>query len=209
MKTILFSLLIATGFFAGAQTDGGIDYVLLPENLGYFTALRTGKSVSLEWQTVNEQNSKGFTVQRKTSGDWETLGFAPTRSLNGNSSVKVSYTYSDANAFKGITQYRVTEVTADGKQRRSEIRAVKGESQTGKALLYPNPGTGGRISLVFDDAAAKDILVVDATGRVAKQLDDVTNTTVAIENLVPGFYTIHTVDRATNEVLCIKALVTK
>lgn len=209
MKTIFLFLLIAAGFFAGAQTTGGTGYQLLPENLGYFTATRTGKTVTLEWQTVNEQHSKGFTVQRKTSGDWETLGFAPTRSLDGNSSVKVSYAYSDANSFKGITQYRVTEVTADGKQRRSEIRAVKGESQTDKVMLYPNPGTGGRINLVFDDVSAKEILVADAAGRVVKQPGVITGTTVVIENLSPGLYTIRIVDRTTNAVFCIRALVAK
>lgn len=180
---------------------------MLPENLAYFTAARTGKSVSLEWQTVNEQNAKGFTLQRKTGDEWETLGFTETKSLGGNSSAKVSYGYTDLNSFKGISQYRVVQVTNDGKQRRSEIRAVKGESQTVNVLLYPNPCTGGRINLLFDNGSLKDILVADAWGRAVKQLAGMATTTVVIENLPPGFYNVCVISRATKETTVLKAVV--
>ncbi len=207
MKTIFLAFFIAAGFLAQAQTTVTNDYQLLPENLAYFTANRTGKTVSLDWQTLNEQSSKGFTVQRKTNGDWETIGFAPTKAIDGNSSVKVSYAYGDANTFKGITQYRVTEVTADGKQRRSEIRAVKGENQAAKVMLYPNPCFDGRISLVLDNSSAKDIVVVDVSGRLVKQFNSTTSNTVCIENLQPGFYSVCVVDRATRETIVLKAVV--
>lgn len=180
---------------------------MLPENLAYFTVVRTGRSVSLEWQTVNEQNAKGFTLLRKTGGEWETLGFTETRALAGNSSAKLSYAYTDANAFKGITQYRVVQVTADGKQRRSEIRAVKGESQTGNLLLYPNPCTDGRINLLFDDASLKDIVVIDVSGRAVKRLAGIATTTVAIETLPPGFYSVCVIDCAAKETTVLKAAV--
>ena len=82
MKTAFLVLFTAASFFAQAQTNTTNDYQLLPENLAYFTAARTGKIVSLEWQTVNEQHSKGFTVQRKTNGDWEAIAFVETKGLD-------------------------------------------------------------------------------------------------------------------------------
>lgn len=207
MKTIFLALLVAAGFLSEAQTTGGNDYLLLPENLAYFTAVRSGKTISLEWQTINEQNAKGFAVQRQTAGEWETLAFAVTKALNGNSSAKIAYAYTDANSFKGITQYRIVQVTNDGKQRRSEIRAVKGESQTGNVLLYPNPCTDGRLNLLFDDSSPKDVWITDASGRTVKQLAGMTTTTVVVENLPPGFYTVCVIDRATKETAVLKAVV--
>lgn len=207
MKTIFLALLATAGFLAGAQTTDENDHFLLPENLAYFTAIRAGKSVSLEWQTVTEQNAKGFTVQRKTDGEWETLAFVPTKALDGNSSEKVAYVYTDANSFKGITQYRIVQVTADGKQRRSEIRAVRGESQTGDVLLYPNPCTDGRINLQFAGSSPKDVLITDASGRAVKRLAGIAATTVVIENLRPGFYSVCVVDRTTAERFVLKAVV--
>ena len=207
MKTVFLGFFVFFYLHSQAQTSAA-NYQLLPENLAYFTAARNGKAISLAWQTVNEQHSKGFKVQRRTTGDWETIGFISTRSVDGNSSVKVSYDYADANPFRGVTQYRVIETTADGKERRSEIRAVKGESQANKAVLYPNPSVNGRLNLAFENTLVKDVLITDQSGRLMKQLAGVT-TAIVIENLLPGYYSINIINRGNNESQVLKAVVTR
>lgn len=204
MKTLflLFLLLIA-GFFSAAQQA-----VLLPENLAYFTASRTKGTVTLRWQTLNEQNSKGFKVQRKTAGGWELIAFLPSNA-GGNSSAKVSYEHTDINGFKGVSQYQVAEVTNDYKQKTSEIKAVKGEAQDDKITVYPNPSSDGRINLVFDDPSPRDIFITDLTGRLLTQFRASTNQNFAVENLVAGFYSIRIVDLSANEIFVEKVVVTK
>lgn len=204
MRTVVFALLSFTFFAATAQTTGG-NHLLLPENLAFFKASRDGGAVVLEWQTVNEQNSRGFAVQRKTAGGWEQVAFLQSNS-GGNSSARVSYAYMEINNFRGVTQYRVAEVTNEGKHRWSEIKAVKAEAQTGRLLLFPNPTTDGRINLLFEKSAARSIRINNVTGQVVKEYKSA-DASLLIENLQPGFYTILITDCATGEAYAEKVLV--
>lgn len=208
MKTtaLIFSLLLlpAFSFFAQDTTK----HMLLPENLAFFTATRYRTTVSLQWQTVNENNSKGFVVQRKTSGSWVQVAFLPSNS-GGSSSARVSYGYSEVNAFKGVTQYRVAEVTNGGKQKWSEIRAVRAESQAGRLSLYPNPSYDGRVTLVFDNATLRDVTVTNLTGFPVKQIAGLQATTLQLENMDAGWYTLRITEKATNEVFLERFIVSR
>lgn len=208
MKTqALFVLFLLSSFFDSRAQTGGNGLTLLPENLAYFTADRIKGSVILQWQTVNEQNSKGFNVQRKTAGGWETVAFVPSNAPNGSSSAKVSYQYTDGNPFKGVSQYQVVETTNDNKKKASEVKAVKGESQSGRITVFPNPCTNGRISLLFDNKSARDVTVADAAARTIKQISGTTESTLTVENLSPGFYFICIIDRTSREIFAEKIFV--
>jgi hypothetical protein len=180
----------------------------LPVALSGFTASRNKNMVNLKWQTLSEQNSAGFNVQRNTGGRWVTIGFLPSKS-GGNSSTTHSYELADANSFNGISQYQLVEVSTDGKQRLSEIKVVKGETQSNKVTVYPNPGTDGKVNLVFENSSARDITINDMTGRVVKRFTGITNNTIVVENLPSGFYSAQVVDRSTNEIVTEKFIIKK
>jgi hypothetical protein len=187
-----------------------VDCATLPVNLKSFTASRRSSyKVDLKWETAQEENSKGFDVQRKlTNGGWQTVGFVATKAINGNSNSVLSYEFADLNNAKGISQYRLRQLDIDGKQFYSQIRAVRGEGQKGKTIVYPNPSSDGKVNVVFEDKeVSRDVSLMDMNGRVIKQWKKVMNNTLQIENLVTGFYTLRIINTETGEQIVEKIVV--
>ena len=162
----------------------------LPVTFAYFNARRTNSSnVSIDWQTASEVNSSGFAIERKIDGGWEQVAFIPSQAIGGNSSTALTYHFNDLNNAKGISQYRIQQVDLDGKYSYSEIRAVRGEGQPGKTIIYPNPSSDGSVNVVFDDVnGVRDISLIDMGGRIIKKWIGVTNNNLHIENLSSGIY---------------------
>ena len=180
----------------------------LPVTFGTFAAQRkTSSSVFLVWNTLSEQNNKGFYVQRNTGSGWKDAGFVFSQTTNGYSSSNLVYEFKDVNSEKATTQYRILQVDNDGHGKYSDIRLVRGEVNTGKVVLYPNPSNTGKVSIAFDSNSERDIIVHDMSGRIVKQLTNVTNSNVVIDGLKSGFYTIQMLDLSTNEMTREKLVV--
>ena len=182
----------------------------LPITLRSFTANRTNRSnVSLKWETVTEINNHGFAIQRNTGGNnWQMVGFVNSQAPDGNSNATLSYTYNDINSASGITQYRLQQVDIDGKSKLSDIRAVRGEGQNGRIIVYPNPSTDGRVNVVFEDRESiRDASLVDMSGRILRQWKGLSYNTIQIDNLLPGIYSLRVIDRETAEQTVVKIAV--
>jgi hypothetical protein len=181
----------------------------LPVKFHSFTVRRTSASqVLLHWQTATEINNSGFEVQRFISGGWETVTFIASQAPGGNSDALLSYSYTDVNTAKGITQYRIRQVDLDGRSSYSEIRMVRGDGQTGKTIVYPNPTADGRVNVVFDDVnTTRDVLVSDMSGRVVWSRYSVSNNNVQIDNLPSGIYMLKIYVPATGEFTTEKIVV--
>ena len=179
-----------------------VDCAALPVNLKSFNAERSNKIiVNLKWETAQEDNSKGFDVQRKLpNAGWETIGFVETKAINGVSNSPLTYEFNDLNDSKGITQYRLRQLDRDGKQAYSQIRAVRGEGQKMKTIIFPNPSNDGNVTVVFEDKDAMlDVSLMDVNGRMIKQWKNIRNNTLQIENLYTGFYSLRIVNAETGE----------
>lgn len=200
-------ILVAT--LTGGPAGGGTVVILIPSSLcaplpvtfKSFNATRVSRTnVALRWETATEVNNSGFAVQRNMGGGaWELLGFIPTQATDGNSSVPLTYTFSDVNnSSKGITQYRIKQVDIDGRAKFSEIRAVRGYEQSGKVIVYPNPSNNGKVNVVFDDAeGTRDVMLMDLSGRMLKQWKGVTGNLLQIDNLSQGMYSLKVLNRET------------
>jgi len=182
----------------------------LPVTLRSFTAVRVSRSnVSLRWETVTETNNSGFAVLRNLgSGAWEVVTFVRSKSADGNSTTPQSYSFTDLNSEKGITQYRIRQVDIDGRAKYSEIRAVRGYEQKGKLIVYPNPSRDGRVNVVFDDAeGTRDVSLMDMSGRMIKQWKAVAGNMLEIQNLGQGMYNLRVVNRETGQQTVEKIIV--
>ncbi len=182
----------------------------LPVTFKSFTAARNRSNVLLKWETLTELNNAGFMLQRNIGGTWEDVAFIPSVAANGNSEALLVYTYNDLNPTKGITQYRLEQVDLDGKAKLSDTRAVRGDGQIGKTIVFPNPSTSGNMSIVFEDANVKrDVAIIDMTGKIIKQWRNVTNNNLQVENLPSGLFTVRILAVETGEQVVEKIVVNR
>ncbi|HKB44667.1 MAG TPA: T9SS type A sorting domain-containing protein [Chitinophagaceae bacterium] len=184
----------------------------LPVTFRTFTANRTNQSnVILKWETSIETNSNGFALQRNVDNKtWQTVAFVRSQTKDGNSNSPLTYAYNDLNATTGISQYRVLQVDLDGKNRLSEIRAVRGLGQKGKTIVYPNPSFDGRVNVVFEDKeGSRDVMLADMNGRVIKQWKNISGNTIQVDNLQPGIYSMRIVVLETGEQSVEKIVVSR
>jgi hypothetical protein len=182
----------------------------LPVHFKSFTAVRSRSTVNLKWETTFEQNSDGFAVERNIGGVWQEIAYVPSQAVNGTSDALLTYTYNDLNSNKGMTQYRIRQVDLDGKAKNSEIRAVRGDGQLGTTVVYPNPTSDGKVTVVFEESnVQRDISLIDMTGRVIRQWKGVTNNNIQIDNLTPGVFSVRIIVPATGEQSVEKIVVNK
>ena len=172
----------------------------LPVNFKSFTASRNSSTVFIKWTTASETNNFGFEIQRLIgAGDWQTVSFVATKAVNGSSPTELAYSFTDQNGIKGITQYRIKQVDMDQRARFSEIRAVRGLGQMAKTIVYPNPSmSGSKVNILFGEKdGARDVSIIDMSGRVIRQWKGYTNNNLQIENLPPGLYNLKVILRET------------
>lgn len=183
--------------------------ITLPVKFGAFTAQRrSATQVELRWSTVTEQANKGFYVQRKTSTAWENVALVFSAAADGNSGTALNYAYRDNNSNRGLSQYRLQQVDLDGKVSYSDVRTVQGEAVRLNVQVYPNPSQSGNATIAFDAAADREVVVLDAGGRIVRQ-QRTTAMTVMVDNLTDGFYSIRVTNRSTGEVSVEKLMVRK
>jgi hypothetical protein len=181
----------------------------LPVKFKSFNAARNHSVVALNWETASEQNNSGFAIERLIgAGGWQQIGFVSSKAAGGNSSSDLSYEYSDLNNTSAMTQYRLKQIDFDNKSSHSDIRAVRGQGQAGKTIVYPNPSNNGHVSVVFEDATAtRDISLMDMSGRMIKQIKAVTNNNIQFDNLTPGVYSLRVINRETGDQVVEKIVV--
>lgn len=183
----------------------------LPVTFKSFNANRKNNNrqqVELSWETAMEQNNKGFHVQRKVTGGWETVAFVFSAAEGGNSTDALRYSFVDNNNAAGISQYRLLQEDIDGRGAYSAIKSVRGVGLQSGLVVYPNPAVGGKASVLFADVqTTRDVMIADMSGRIVKQYREVADNTLTIEGLAGGFYTIRVVDKKTSTVEVAKLVV--
>ncbi|MEO5946825.1 MAG: T9SS type A sorting domain-containing protein [Chitinophagaceae bacterium] len=174
----------------------------LPVTFNTFSARRVNNSnVALRWETTTEINNRGFVIEKNTGDNkWESVVFINTQAPGGNSSSIMSYTYNDINRNNNITQYRIQQIDLDAKAKYSEIRSVRGDGQSGKTIVYPNPSNNGNVNILFEENdAARDVMLVDMSGRILQQWRNTNSNTIQIYNLQPGVYSLRIIKMDTKE----------
>ncbi|HEY9260365.1 T9SS type A sorting domain-containing protein, partial [Chitinophaga sp.] len=133
-----FTALGSNEFFAKTTLFGSSKPVMFLS----FEAYRIAPAmVQLDWTTSKEIYNAVFEVERRYEREesFTTITTVPTKALNGNSSVPLSYTYQDPNEYDDWTYYRIKAVGRNGKITYSEVRAVPPFVQIN---VFPNPNNG-------------------------------------------------------------------
>jgi hypothetical protein len=96
----------------------------------------------------------------------------------------------------------------NGRQSYSLLRAVRGDGQKGKTIVFPNPTNDGKVNVVFEDKdVSRNVSLTDVNGRLVKQWKNVLSNTLQIENLLTGFYTLRIINSETGEQIVEKIVV--
>ncbi|MBF8962048.1 T9SS type A sorting domain-containing protein [Pontibacter sp. FD36] len=143
--------------------------VPLPVELLYFTAVKRGTDVAMEWATASELDNKGFEVQVSLDGqNFRSLGFVDSK-VN-TTSLKQLYTFVDREKGKlGTRYYRLKQVDLDGKFEYFSTKAVEFGAITANSIkAYPNP-FHSELQLNIDSEATGDVQLT-VTNTMGQQL---------------------------------------
>lgn len=143
-------------------------FIPLPISLADFTVVPVADDALLNWHTLQEINSKAFTIQRSFDGvHFNNIG---TIAAQGNSTTRQGYTFKDAgiiNSIQSVVYYRLLAADIDGKTAYSQVIALKLKAQNWNVRLLANPvleevrlaitGVTGNVQVNINDVAGKPV----------------------------------------------------
>ncbi len=188
----------------GCLGDTAVQNVSLPVNLLSLTAHKNKNNVDLNWVTANEQNNKGFDVERSLDAQaFENIGFVKG---NGTTNAISNYYYLDNLTVSNKLQtanmlyYRLKQTDFNGKFEYSPVVAVDNKIKHNNNIdivATPNPfQTGFVMSINSEKESNVHIEIYDAQGKktLSKTHDIIAgNTLLSIEHASewnPGIYFI-------------------
>jgi hypothetical protein len=161
----------------------------LPVTYSYFKIeAQSASTVQLAWATYQEQNNKGFYIER-SAGDsaFTAIGFVSSANNNGNSSALTKYVYTDANVPDIRTiRYRVRQEDLDGRSNYSEVLIAKRAQSLADIRIYAD---GKMLKINFPGGNASkwyDIFVYDSQGKVFRRSHLPGTSSVMIADLPGG-----------------------
>jgi hypothetical protein len=159
----------------------------LPVELVEFGAMKSGKSIVLNWMTASEVNNSGFDIERSIDGrSWKVIGFA---NGVGNVAEVQNYNFIDDQPFGGINYYRLKQIDYDGKYDYSPIVAVRNSNDI-KHNVGPNPFNDFltfTTNVAYSDQSIASIF--NNQGSLIKEFGNL-NGAVDTNDIPPGIYFI-------------------
>lgn len=164
-----------------------------PVKMVSFTGKNNGSTNELNWITATEQNNKDFTIERSEDlRSWSVIGTQLSKAVNGNSSERLSYAYTDKAPHAGMEYYRLKQTDRDGKVTYSTYIAVNSNAGA-NVKIYPNPASG----TINISGVAKDntIRITDVIGKVVIEQKAESNlATINLGSLSTNMYMLQVVE---------------
>ncbi len=170
--------IIVTNALATALTLHSDNY-LLPLNLLSFNATQQKNTALLQWQTVNELNTKEFVIERAPDAiHFTAIGTVAAHNTNGAN----RYSFIDNQLPGNVVYYRLLMTDKDGAFAYSNIVEVRPDGFNASFTVLPNP-VQTITTIAFNSNGGQYALqVCDAAGKIVKQ---VTGTAIIGSNNVP------------------------
>lgn len=175
----------------------------LPITISSFFTRRNGNFVTLKWTSESEINAKEFVVERNTGNGYVDVATIAALNIETGS----SYTFTDNNNSKKVSQYRLRLVDKDAKFKLSETRSVKGTAAVSDFTVFPNPSVGFAKISITDIAEATTVEVVDNSGRIVRTIELKNSNNVEINNLQSGIYLVRLINKVTGDAVTKKLTV--
>ncbi|MBX7045834.1 MAG: T9SS type A sorting domain-containing protein, partial [Ignavibacteria bacterium] len=145
---------------------------ILPVELSSFTSNVNSNNVTLNWSTVQEENNKGFEIERKSFGEgWKKIGYIEGKGITHQTQ---KYSYKDNGLNTGIYSYRLKQIDYNGNFEYHELTSeviIGVPSKFALAQNYPNPFNPATvISYQLPAAGFVSLKVYDISGREVSSL---------------------------------------
>jgi hypothetical protein len=201
--SVVDSIATGTGFITFSPFGISSDPVILPISLISFSGKHNNGVTQLKWVTANEQNNKGFEIQRSVDGvNFITIDFVKSLANNGNSSSNITYSYTDAKAQSGKAYYRLKQIDNNQNSKYSQTIALTVEPinkldfgrvfiNEGKAVVNINSPINQRVDVAVFDANGKRIMFSNKQLNVGNNLFE-----VDMQNYSSGIYLITMMNNA-------------
>jgi plastocyanin len=157
----------------------------LPVELTSFSGVLSGNVVNLNWTTSTETNNKGFEIQRKIAGNWESLSFVQG---HGTTTKEWVYSYKDniSSLYSNQIYYRLKQVDFNGAYEfSSEVEvSIFAPADFSLSQNFPNPfNPGTHINYNVQQNVHVLLKVYDSNGSEV--------TTLVDQNQIAGNYTLY------------------
>lgn len=169
-----------------------LNAVVLPLKLGQFNATKKTGQVELNWETLSEENTSHFEIERSTDGiNWTRIGHV---SAAGSSTQTQRYAYTDLSPFSATGFYRLKMADKDGIFTFSRVITVTSASEMTGIRLFPNPVREAlQVQFTVERAGTGQVYISDASGKIVYRSSlstrPGTNTSsIPVQNLSPGYY---------------------
>ncbi|MCH8032813.1 MAG: choice-of-anchor B family protein [Bacteroidetes bacterium] len=142
----------------------------IPVELTSFTAVISERNIILNWSTATETNNLGFEVQRKSDGDYRTIGLVDGY---GTTTEIQNYSFADINPETGLYHYRLKQIDFDGTIEFSQEIEVEFFNPANFELKqnYPNPfNPSTNISFSIPEPGLVTLKVYSIIGEVVAEL---------------------------------------
>ena len=160
--------------------------VLLPVQLGNFTARESNGQGILNWTTVNETGADYFVVEK--SSDGTNFSSIDTVKAIGNSTGLQQYVSQDRQLRAGINYYRLKMV--DNNSTAEYSKTVQLAIKQTEIRLFPNPASE-QVTVTHGSSSVDKIKIYNASGVLMQQKRTAPNsyqTVFDIRNLAKGMY---------------------
>lgn len=169
----------------------------LPVTFKKFTASRVSDdAVQLEWTTANEQNNKGFEIERKkeTEPGFGTIQFVAPQVTSAGPDKEQNYSYTDNSSSQETVLYRLKQIDEDGRNNYSVVVLVKGTNNKPAIFVHPNPAKD-YINITLGTKSDYQLQFINANGQVLTQSNfNGTHYRFAAGNYKKGIYYIKITD---------------
>lgn len=141
---------------------------VLPVEYGYVKAEPIGNMVRLDWETLSEQNSSHFEIQRSSDGTaFEGIGQVASLQTGG------VYSFIDPQPGSGVNFYRIKQVDLNGSFQYSKVMSVViGSGEVALAAMFPNPVERSQdlnLRIALPEGESGNLSILDAFGKLVFQ----------------------------------------